>query len=143
MFILNGDNKMKIKWTKVIIVVLYLWREIMVLHPRRKTKIRVFKLIGYVKQEDDNRYFGINLTLNLHVYGKSPKETLNKLDKLVKWYIKDAEKNKEIKKFIPRRAPFNLYLEYYKIRFIITLFHLNKSIINFIPIKIEKQLAYA
>ncbi len=108
----------------------------------KRNKTRVIKLIGYIKQEKENRYFGIYLTLNLHVYGKSSKETLDKLNKLVKWYIKDAVHNKEIKEFIPRRAPLSLYLEYYRIRFAIRLFHL-KSIVNFIPIKIEKQLAYA
>ncbi len=108
---------------------------------KRKRRTRIIKLRGYIEQKSDNNYFGVCLDLNLHVHGKSLQETHLKLNQLIKWYIKDAIKNKEIAKFIPRRAPARLYLKYYKFKCIfLIIFHIHKFFETF---QIQEECEYA
>ncbi len=71
---------------------------------------------GFIVEEND-RYLGIDIMYNIYAYGKNPKDTYKKLQRLIAQYIKDAIKNKEIKEFIPRKAPLSFCFQYYKIRF--------------------------
>ncbi len=87
-----------------------------------KKRPKIFYIKGYVTNYKDH-YIGICLTLNLVTTGQTPDKAYNKLHKLVNWYIKDAIKNNEINSFIPRYAPLNYWIEYYKLR-ILVFFHL-------------------
>ena len=104
-----------------------------------KKKIKILHLRGYIEQIEKHKYFGICLTLNLHVYGNTPEDAFCRLKKLIKMYLVKAAKTKRIHDFFPRRAPLSLYSKYFKFVF---LFYLHSSSI-FELFKTQEKLAYA
>jgi len=78
--------------------------------------MKKIKIKGYIISHNDY-YVGVCLTLNIVTTGKTPEETFKNLNEAIEWYIKDAIKNKEVKKFIPRYATLSYWIEYYKIKF--------------------------
>ena len=72
---------------------------------------------GYLERIADGEWFGICLTLNLPVRGRSKEEVEHKLDELVSAYLTRACKQGKLDEAYPRKAPISYYLRYYFIAF--------------------------
>jgi hypothetical protein len=80
------------------------------------SKERTYTFYGYIKEADEQRYVGVCLTLNLVVEAPSQRQALDKLQTLIEAYFEDAAEQNELDKFMPRRAPFSFYAEYWAFR---------------------------
>lgn len=84
--------------------------------PRQRSRQDPLVIRGYIKQVSDHEFVGVCLTLNLVVQGESQEATRDKLFALVDAYVADASEAGELHEWVPRRAPFSFYLEWWMFR---------------------------
>ncbi len=74
---------------------------------------RTVMLRGYFKELPSGKHLGVCLTLNLVVEADTLEQARGKLQNLVTAYLQDATENNELDQFVPRRAPFSFYADYW------------------------------
>jgi len=75
---------------------------------------KAFVFRGYAKCIAPDKWIAVCLTVNLVTEGRTAAEALKKLSTLCEAYLVDAAEAGELRKWVPRRAPFAFYVEYGK-----------------------------